>query len=196
MLLSLKTFFISLFVLSLFGCNGGDNKTPEILKDSDGDVYEFKCDKRPECDNKNCVIQECYLYDVPTHQIDLTKKEEFAFCCDTLHILMDSLKKFSKIMDDFRDKMKGKTYKDMDENFGTDMKPYNHGYYLGKDSIHVHLVSNWTYDSETNGFINGKLVLAIEKAHGAVVLVYFNTKEEVDKYIEQLDGNYKNCCLS
>lgn len=177
-------FLSILFILLFSNCR----QSPE---DSAGHLYEFQCEKKPECNNKHALVQTAFnaINGIP----DLTKSETIVFCCDRLSQSIDSLKKFRELMAPFNDSLKGKTLtREQFDNPGDSVLKFMRAFYFGEDSICVDLSTVFVYDTV---FKFKEMQISVGNKRNGRIWLLFNGKKELDEYIQLLEDNYKNCCI-
>lgn len=163
--------------------------------DSEGHLYEFRCEKRPECNNQYGLVQIAYgiIYGADnSRKPDLSKTEVIVFCCDQLAQSIDSLKKYRELMGPFNDSLKGRVLS-REEFDGADdsLRKFVRAFYFGEDTICIDLRPEFIVSTRT---FKTMLITIGHKSTGKIWLM-FTGREELDLYIEFLEDNYKRCCI-
>jgi hypothetical protein len=157
-------------------------------KDSEGQLYEFRCEKRPECDNKYGLVQ--IAYGTLNQKPDLTQSEVIVFCCDRLLQSIDSLKKYRDLMGPFNDSLKGWEWEGINDE-SSHLKFEKFFYFdEGEDSVCIVLTSFYFFSP----VLPKEMVIWIGHQNKGRIYLQFTGRKELDEYIELLEGNYKNCC--
>ena len=169
-------------------------KADPLYKDDDGNFLEIRCDKIKSCDDKNGLIIKVTAkdHDDPDKP-DINTTEEYAFCCDTILSIIDTLNVYAKRITKYNEELKGKRKKEATAEVPDPYPGHGHEMYF-TDSNRLQLNAVWLYSKETNdyGFTGTDFDIARK---GVKLLISFNSEKTLKEFADKLKKAWQPCCM-